>query len=308
MLAFAQLASAPPPTVSVEMLSAIAESDREDLLRRIGAVRQLEQRERARQSSPAFRSGRDTGQKASDSPTLAALKRLTENRTEVVAKSAVAAIARLGDPEEVVAVLQTALARGIFPPEDVARELAINVPGMPDALLMQQVAQVLQIAGPRGDTGDRLAAQLLQSLSTRCAHLPITGPTREAAQRAIDWSKARRRSWASVQRNDQLMLVQNTHLLEARLKAGKEDARMTDALYRVATESKDAIDLLAVLVSAFGEEVGSRIAAQGHLEGARIRLSALRGLNEPGLEMDIAEAEARLQKSSESSPRNSRPR
>jgi hypothetical protein len=104
------------------------------------------------------------------------------------------------------------------------------------------------------------------------------------------------------------MLVQNTHLLEARLKAGKEDARMTDALYRVATESKDAIDLLAVLVSAFGEEVGSRIAAQGHLEGARIRLSALRGLNEPGLEMDIAEAEARLRKSSESSPRNSRPR
>jgi hypothetical protein len=297
MLALAQHASDPLSTASVEMLTALAESDREDVLRRIGAVRQLEQRERARQSSAEFRSGRGPGNKASDSPTLSSLKRLTENRTDFVAQSAVAAYSRLGDAEEVVAVLLAAQTRGIFPQEEVARELAINMPGMPDHLLVSQVTQVLQIADPRGAAGDRMVTWVLQALSTRCAHLPITDLTREAAQRAIDWSKARRASWVSVQGDVHLMLVQNVHLLEARLIAGRDEARMTDELYRAAVESNDAVDLLAILVSAYGDEVASRIATQGHQEATRLRLSAIRGVTESWL---VAEAEARLRKAAPS--------
>jgi hypothetical protein len=98
------------------------------------------------------------------------------------------------------------------------------------------------------------------------------------------------------------MLVQNTHLLEARLIAGREEARMTDELYRAAVESNDAVDLLAILVSAYGDEVASRIATQGHLEATRLRLSTIRGATEAWL---VAEAEARLRKAAPS--RDSQP-
>ncbi len=295
LLALAQHASGPLSTASVERLIALAESDHEDVLRRIGAVRELEQRERARQLLPELQAGRGPGMKASDSPMLAALKQLTVSQTDVVAQSAVGAFSRLGDAEEVVAVLLAAQARGITSPEELARELAINMPGMPDHLLAPQVAQVIEIAGQRGPAGEPMVTWVLQAMSTRCAHLPITDLAREAAQRAIDWSKARRGSWVSVQRQ-QLMLVQNTHVLEARLIAGREEARMTDELYRAGVEAHDPIDLLAVLVSAYGDEVASRIAAHGHLDATRLRLSKLRGGGEADLDLAIAEAQARLRK------------